>query len=49
MGRLTWLAGGITFGAVAVVCFYAKLHEFAIGAAIVGLFMLSESWVGKEK
>jgi hypothetical protein len=46
--RVAWLLGGVCFGGVAVVCFYANLHEFAIGSAIVGLFMLSESWVGKD-
>lgn len=47
--KLAWLCGGICFAGVAVVCWYARLTEFAIGSALVGALMLSESWIKDGK
>jgi hypothetical protein len=47
--RLAWFFGGICFAGIAVLCWYAQLHEFAIGSAIVGLGMFTEAGIKEDK
>lgn len=47
--RVAWLIGGTCFAGIAVVCWYAKLDAFAVGAAIVGLVMFTESGLKDDK